>query len=358
MDSSSVKVNLVRLKMPLAVPHVGAKATRNTTWAILAFVSDAQGRKGIGYSSFRDEEDLEQTLVIAISLANETRGSLAAMLNIERLEEHLHVPSTAQSKSAANALSLAAWDLAAQQRGVACADLWGGLSTRKAIEGYASAFWMDQTPEELIEEAKVYKRANYRLVKMRVGTEIKQSIERILAVRKVFSEPRTIALECGGSWTVPITNQFLREVKDELLWVEDPVDYSEMGQIEHGVINVIGAGEKCRSIDELLDLYSKGGVRNVIIDVQYVGGPIRFLEFAKLFYGLGANVGAHRFSNYSIHLLACLPKSMPIEMLDWTNPAIRPLPDPDSAGKLPVHGPGFQIELDQTVVAKYGTTAL
>ena len=357
MDNSSVKVNLIRLKMPLAAPHVSAKTTRNTTWAILAYVSDAQGRKGIGYSSFRDEEDLDQTLSIAISLATKTRGSLGALLNIERLEEHSHVPSTAQSKSAANALSLAAWDLAAQQRGVACADLWGRLPSRIAIEGYASAFLMDQTPEKLVEEAKVYKSANYRLVKMRVGTEIKQSIERIAAVRKVFSEPRTIALECGGSWTVPITNQFLQKVKDELLWVEDPVDYSEMEQINHGDVNVIGAGEKCRSIDELLDLYKKGGVRNVIIDVQYVGGPIRFLEFARLFFGLGANVGAHRFSNYSIHLLACLPKSMPIEMLDWTNPAIRPLPDPDSTGKLPIRGPGFQIELDQAVVDKHGTTA-
>ena len=151
---------------------------------------------------------------------------------------------------------------------------------------------------------------------------------------------------------------FMAEAKDELLWVEDPVDYSAMEQIRQGSVNVIGAGEKCRSMDELLDLYKKGGVRKVIIDVQYVGGPVRFLEYARVFYGLGADVGAHRFSNYSIHLLACLPRSMPIEMLDWTNPAIRPLPDPDAAGCLPVRGPGFRIELDQAVVDRHGTVVL
>jgi hypothetical protein len=42
-----------------------------------------------------------------------------------------------------------------------------------------------------------------------------------------------------------------------------------------------------------------------------------------------------------------LPRSLPIEMLDWTNPAFHPLAGPDASGRLPVEGPGFRIELDR-----------
>jgi L-alanine-DL-glutamate epimerase-like enolase superfamily enzyme len=88
--------------------------------------------------------------------------------------------------------------------------------------------------------------------------------------------------------------------------------------------------------------------------VQYVGGPVRWLEAARTLNALGATVGAHRFSHYSIHMMACLPRSLPIEMLDWTNPAFHPLASPDASGRLPVEGPGFRIQLDQGVIDRHG----
>ena len=105
---------------------------------------------------------------------------------------------------------------------------------------------------------------------------------------------------------------------------------------------------------ELYELYTRGRLRKLIIDVQYIGGPVRFLEVARILNALGATVGGHRFSHYSMHLLAALPRSLPIEMLDWTNPAFHPLADPDASGCLPVEGPGFRIELDQAVIDKHG----
>ena len=105
---------------------------------------------------------------------------------------------------------------------------------------------------------------------------------------------------------------------------------------------------------ELLELFTRGGLRRTIIDVQYIGGPVRFMEAARALNALGATVGAHRFSHYSMHLMSCLPRSLPIEMLDWTNPAFHPLAGPDVNGRLPVRGPGFHIELDQAVIDRHG----
>ena len=118
--------------------------------------------------------------------------------------------------------------------------------------------------------------------------------------------------------------------------------------------NPIAAGEKSTNARELYDLYTRGRLRKLIIDVQYVGGPVRFLEAARVLNALGATVGGHRFAHYSIHLLASLQRSLPLEMLDWTNPAFHPLDPPDASGRLPVEGPGFRIRLDQAVIDKYG----
>ena len=52
--------------------------------------------------------------------------------------------------------------------------------------------------------------------------------------------------------------------------------------------------------------------------------------------------------------LSALPDSMPVETLDWTNPAIPPLAGPDASGNLPITGPGFGTTVDQAIIDKYG----
>jgi len=173
-------------------------------------------------------------------------------------------------------------------------------------------------------------------------------------VREVYSEPRTIALETGSEWTAEITNKFFDACSDKLLWIEDPERHDKIHLVRDDPLNTIAAGEKATHARELHDLYTRGRLRKIIIDVQYVGGPVRWLEAARALNALGATVGAHRFSHYSVHMMASLPRSLPIEMLDWTNPAFHPLAGPDASGRLPIEGPGFRIELDQAVIDRNG----
>jgi L-alanine-DL-glutamate epimerase-like enolase superfamily enzyme len=170
----------------------------------------------------------------------------------------------------------------------------------------------------------------------------------------VYSEPRTVALETGSEWTAAITNAFFDACSAKLMWIEDPEAHDKIHLVRDDPVNTIAAGEKATTARELHDLYTRGRLRKLIIDVQYVGGPVRWLEAARALNALGAAVGAHRFSHYSVHMMAALPRSLPIEMLDWTNPAFHPLAGPDASGRLPVEGPGFRIELDQAVIDRHG----
>lgn len=206
---------------------------------------------------------------------------------------------------------------------------------------------------DLTAEARDYRARNYRVVKMRLAPTPHEASERIEAVREVYPDPGTIAFEAALSWTPEFTNALLRNAPVDPAWVEDPVEYSMLGEI-HGNGCPIAAGEVLASAPDLAALYETGGVSNVIIDVQAIGGPVRFLEAARLLRALGATVGSHRFPHQSAHLLAALPDSMGVEAIDWSNPALKPMQDPDVTGTVAVEGPGFNASIDPAVLAKYG----
>jgi L-alanine-DL-glutamate epimerase-like enolase superfamily enzyme len=353
MPVNTVHVELWNLRVPLDPPIVSPKGATTETCLLLVFASDTDGHRGIGYSSFRRPSDMEQATAIVGKLVAASGQGLAGLLDVERREAAI-CESSAASRCAANAISLAAWDLAGKQTGVPCADLWGRPAGRDSLECYASALWLDKSPHELIAEAKMHQESNYRCVKMRVSRSLADNLERIAAVREVYSEPRTIALETGSEWTAAIANGFLDACSAKLMWIEDPAAHDEIHLVRNDPINTLAAGEKATTARELYDLYTRGRLRKLIIDVQYVGGPVRWLEAARTLHALGATVGAHRFSHYSVHLLASLPRSLPVEMLDWTNPAFHPLAGPDASGRLTVEGPGFHIELDHAVIDRYG----
>jgi L-alanine-DL-glutamate epimerase-like enolase superfamily enzyme len=353
MANNSINVELWNLRVPLDPPIKAPKGLTTETCLLLVFLPDDKGNRGIGYSSFRKAADMDQASAIARKLVAESAPGLAGLLDVERQEEAT-CESSAASRCAANAISLAAWDLAGKQAGVPCADLWGRPAGRDSLQCYASALWLDKSVDGLIAEAKMHRQNNYRAVKMRVSQSLKDNLDRIDAVRQVYSEPGTIALETGSDWTADIANEFLEACSAKLMWVEDPAPHDKLHLVRDHPFNPIAAGEKSTSARELYELYSRARLRKLIIDVQYVGGPVRFLEAARVLNALGATVGGHRFSHYSIHLLAALPRSLPLEMLDWTNPAFQPLAAPDASGRLPVEGPGFRIELDQKVIDRYG----
>jgi L-alanine-DL-glutamate epimerase-like enolase superfamily enzyme len=352
MPGHDVEVELWNLRVPLLAPIHSPRGMVTETCLLLVFVADGEHR-GVGYASFRGAPDRDAATAVARKLVAEAAPGLAGLLNVERQQEAT-CDANAASRAAASAVSLAAWDLAGKQAGVACADLWGRPAGRERLDCYASALWLDKSPAELIDEAKLHRRNNYRRVKMRVSRSLEDNLRRIAAVREVYGEPATVALETGSEWTAGIANEFLEACTAPLLWIEDPEAHDKIHLVRDHPLNTIAAGEKSTSARELYDLYTRGRLRKLIIDVQYVGGPVRFLEAARTLNALGATVGAHRFSHYSVHLMASLPRSLPIEMLDWTNPAFHPLAGPDARGQLPVEGPGFRIALDQAIIDRYG----
>lgn len=351
-DPNEIECELWSVRIPLARALGIPGRELSSTHLLFALLRDPSGNCGIGYSRFFDPADLDPSAREARALLRQAR-TRAELLDIERIEASLHPEPTVHSRSAANALSTAAWDLVGRQRSVACADLWGRSPGRDRIDCYASALFLHTPAHELTAEARDYLRRNYRIVKMRVASTSRDTSERIEAVRTVYSDPGTIAIEAALSWTPDFANAFLRDAPVEPAWVEDPVEYSKLADVDRNGRR-LAAGEVLCTTRDLVALYGTGQVSNVIIDVQAIGGPVRFLEAARLLHALGATVGSHRFPHQSAHLLAALPHSMGVESIDWSNPALAPMADPDASGTIAIEGPGFNTSLDTAVLARHG----
>src|SRR4051812_14078691 len=124
MAGNNINVELWNLRVPLDPPIVSPKGPTTETCLLLVFASDKEGKRGIGYSSFRQSSDMDEATVIARKLVTEAAPGLAGLLDVERQEEAT-CESSAASRRAASAISLAAWDLAGKQAGVPWAGLWG-----------------------------------------------------------------------------------------------------------------------------------------------------------------------------------------------------------------------------------------
>ena len=315
---------------------------------VVVRLRDEAGLSGCGYSLAYDAPSFDHLARSVKRLLAEQPTDLADLLCIERTADD---GGDKMVRKAVSAISLASWDLLGRQRGRACADMWGRPPQRTAVPAYASALFLDRSSAELVDEARALKASGYRSAKMRGGKSPAEDAVRFDAVRSVYAEPQSLAIDFVFQSDLARTREFSRRIGAAPMWIEDPVTYDMIGAFGAG--EGLAAGESCESAAALVKLHASG-IGRLILDVECLGGPLRFLEAARILQALGCEVGSHTFAHESIHLLASLPESMPVEMLDWWNPLFNEIPVPNGSGAYPVKGPGLGRTLCEETLKQFG----
>jgi L-alanine-DL-glutamate epimerase-like enolase superfamily enzyme len=332
------------LERPIDTPLGPFSEVRN----VVVRLRDAAGHEGCGYTVVFDAESSDRRTQAVRDVLAGQHGDLIRLLRIERT---LDDRGDVQMRKAVAAISLAAWDLLGRQRGVACADLWGRSAQRTSVPAYGSALFLDRSWEQLVEEARALRKAGYAFVKMRGGKSPLDDAARFNAVCGIYPEQHRVAIDFVFQSTLSRVREFRRRADAEPMWIEDPTGYEVIAGFGSG--DRLAAGEQCSAEDELQALRA-GGIGRLILDVECLGGPLRFLEAARNLQALGCEAGAHKYAHESIHLLAALPRSMPVEMLDWWNPLFNETPAPDARGHFAVRGPGLGRTLRESTLARHG----
>jgi L-alanine-DL-glutamate epimerase-like enolase superfamily enzyme len=337
---------LWQLSLPFPKPIATSTGSFSEVRPVVVVFVDRAGREGWGYALGFDADGQQRIAAAAASLLARQASDIESLLRIEREADDEGDPDR---RKAVAAISLAAWDLAGRRFGRPCADLWGAQRAR--VPAYASALFLDTGEAELEREARLYRQGGYTMVKMRGGHAPEADAARVAAVRRVYPETARVAIDFVCRADVADADRFLRLAGPGLLWVENPVPYARIGELaERGDV---AAGERCHDLAELLALRA-AGVRRLILDVACLGGPLRFLEAARILMALGCEVGAHMYAPESVHLLGALPDSMPVEVIGWCGPLAKEVPVPDAQGCLRVQGPGLGRTLRRDVLARQG----
>jgi L-alanine-DL-glutamate epimerase-like enolase superfamily enzyme len=338
---------------PLPTPVLTAAGPYDTFFHLVV-VAEGDGLRGWGYSGLATTAELDLTAERAVRLLAARPATLDALLTIEQFQQRSgSVPDDTAAKAAASAIALAAWDLAGRRLGVDCADLWGRRPGTERLDCYGSGFFLDASVDDLRGEAHEYRSAGFRLVKMRTGLSLDEDLARLEAVRTLFPDAGSIAVDAFHSWRPDQALAFVARAPAPLLWVEDATAYDELGAVSTAMAP-LAAGESLESLAELTALRTHARVDFVLLDVQRLGGPMRFLSAASALAAAGARIGAHVYTGVSAHLLACVDDPLPVEVFDWSDPLLDPPPAPGVDGRLAVAGPGLGLTLRSDTLDRFG----
>jgi L-alanine-DL-glutamate epimerase-like enolase superfamily enzyme len=351
---ASCEVQIWTAAVPLAVPVATPAGRFDTYHHLVVLARDADGRSGWGLAAGVTAAEVDATADRAGRLLDEVGTTIDGLVAAEDvpLSAGAGLPDDRWSRWAACAVATAGWDLRARQLGVSCAELWAPERRTTELPAYASGLFLSTPTEQLVDEAARYRREGFRLVKMRTGLDVPTDLERLGAVRQHFPEPGCVAVDTVNAWSPDQATAFA-EAAGPLLWIEDPVPLDQLPAVDAGPTPV-AAGESLTTQDELLALWRAGGVGAVLLDVQQIGGPRRFLAAAGRLAAEGARIGAHVFTPVSTQLLACVEDPLPVEVFDWSDPLWSVAPRPGADGSLPVAGPGLGTTVDLDALGRLG----
>ena len=180
------------------------------------------------------------------------------------------------------AVEMAAWDLAARQRGVSLSRLLGG--SRTCIESGVSIGIQDSL-EELVERVAIERAAGYRRIKIKIkpGWDV-AAVERL---REEFAETPLMPLmvDANAAYTLADAPRLARLDRFDLTMIEQPLDYDDIrdhARLQRELRTPICLDESIQSVRAAAEAIELGACRIINIKPGRVGGHAESLRLHDL----------------------------------------------------------------------------
>jgi L-rhamnonate dehydratase len=212
---------------------------------------------------------------------------------------------------AISAIDIALWDIRGKAAKQPVYRLLGGR-TKQRIPVYASRLYSTSLPE-LVAEAKSYKDAGYKAVKMRFGwgpadgaAGMQQNVALVRTVRETIGDNVDLMAEAYMGWTLDYSKRMLPLLEPfNLRWLEEPVipddirGYAELRS--RGRIPIAG-GEHEFTLFGFRDLLEARAVDYIQFDTNRVGGITQAQKISALAeaYSIPVIPHAGQMHNYQV----------------------------------------------------------
>jgi len=276
------KVELYTVELPYKKPFTISMGTSVSSTDVVVKVVDEEGRVGWGEASpsRRVTGESEDTILSAMNtlaplIINEDP------LNVEKIEEKLS-KAILGNPSAKLALEMAVFDLKGRILGVRVRDLLGGHSDRVETDFTIGIM----SPEEMASDALKYVEAGFRILKLKVGTDVDEDIARVRAVRDAVGKDVRIRIDANQGWTLKQAKKALAEMdRYDVELAEQPLkwyDLEGMAELTRTSPIPIMADESAHSARDALIIAKLRAADYINIKLAKAGGLLEARRIAAV----------------------------------------------------------------------------
>ena len=262
-------------------------------------------------------------------------------------------------------IDCAVWDVVGKATGRSVRELLGGFSDKVPIISIGGYYMEGKTLADIGREMEACRLAGMAGCKFKVGgLSPRADAERVEAARKAVGSDFMLAVDANRGWTADEAIHFARLVEPlDIRWFEEPChwydDAAQMARVRTRTGIPINAGQSEITSHGVRRLIDAGAVDIVNYDASEGGGVTDWRRAAALCATAGVAVAHHEESQIAQHLISAVPHGTCIECFAdperdpvwqriWVN---RPAIEDGMMAVSP--GPGFGLELDAAMIAKY-----
>jgi L-alanine-DL-glutamate epimerase-like enolase superfamily enzyme len=255
-----------------------------------------------------------------------------------------------------SAVDRACWDAVGKVEGKPLYILLGAC--RDEAPAYGCGLWLQESIEELAEEAKGFVAEGYRAMKLRIGKpRMEEDLERVQAVREAIGPGIKLMVDANQRFSVDHAIKLGRAIEPfDITWFEEPVPVNDLmatARVAAALDIPIANGENINTRYGFRQVLEMKAADILMPDLIRVGGVTEFMKVAHLAEAFEVPVTPHIFPEESMHMVGAIPNATYVENMGWFSPLYREKVElRDGAVVLPKR-PGFGFTFDPDVIERY-----
>jgi L-alanine-DL-glutamate epimerase-like enolase superfamily enzyme len=355
----SARLHVAAYTVPTDRPESDGTLEWDSTTIVVVEIA-AGGARGLGYT-YADasaahviDHRLRSAIEGCDAMAVEAAWNLmvAVVRNVGR-------PGIAAS--AISAVDIALWDLKAHLLELPLARLLGAV--REAVPVYASGGFTSHSVDELAEQLGRWVAAGIPCVKMKVGRNPDEDLERVRAAREAIGPDAELFVDANGAYDRKQAHQFAEAFAlEQVSWFEEPVSSDDLEGLrllrDRAVGLEISAGEYGYDPWYFRRMLEAGAVDVLQADATRCLGITGFVRAAALAEAHHVPLSAH--TTPALHVHACCALAV-VRHAEWFHDHVRierllfdGVSEPvNGLLRPPLDRPGLGLELKRADAERY-----
>lgn len=272
------------------------------------------------FGALRDIRELVLGWDVSVTNEDGGRSDLRSQMGAE--SEYFGV--TGINSWAIGAVEIAMWDAHARSLGCPVYQFWNGKP--RPVPLYGSGGWLSYSTEELVDEVAGYVKRGFRAVKVKVGSNLSNDLERLTKVKEAVGPDVNIMIDANQGLSPDSAIQLAKAVQHlGIDWFEEPVsnvDFDGYRQVHDEAGMKLAMGEREYNTVALRELIRRAAIDLWQPDILRLGGAEAWVDSARIAEQHGLPVLPHFYKEYDVPLLMTVKHAYGAESFDWVDPLI------------------------------------